>query len=97
MNEELRQKNISNSEAVEILMENYVRPNVSIALNIFAYGFQNGYGEGFFKEIPHFAIGLLGISKRWTCYLLFEDEVPPGDLVFEAVNEANSAFKKFKG
>ena len=75
MKEETKQKNISNYDETEKVMKEWVKPVLSIAIKVAAHGFVEGFGNGDLKDIPHFGVGLVGISKRWTCYIFFEDRL----------------------
>ena len=96
MKEETKKRNEKNWDEVQRIIRDCVKPNITIAIGLIGYGFQDGFGDNYFKEIPHFGIGVVGKSKNWTCYMLFDDEIPTDELIISTVKKATEGFLKHK-
>ena len=96
MKKETEDKNITHHDQIEFIIKNWVTPNLNTVLDIIGYGFQDGFGEGYFKNISHFGIGLVGKSKRWVCYIFFEDRLPFKEEILSTLAEASESFKNYK-
>ena len=96
LSQKTKQKNINFSKQIEELKKEVIMPNLNIALSLVGYGFQDGYGEGEFEDMPHFAIGVMNKHKRWVCYMLFEDEIPSEEDIKKALSDCDQRFREYR-